>query len=73
MDLMAPVGKWLVMIGLTTVVAGLTIWGLGSLGWFGHLPGDIYYRRGNVTFYFPLATGILLSIVFSLILMLLRR
>ncbi len=71
--MMAPLGKWLVFIGLVTVVAGLAIWGLGTLGWFGRLPGDIYFRRGNVTFYFPLATCILLSIVISLILMLLRR
>ncbi len=71
--MMAPLGKWLVFIGLVTMVAGLAIWGLGSLGWSGHLPGDIYFRRGNVTFYFPLATCILLSIVISLLLMLLRR
>ncbi len=70
---MAPLGKWLVFVGLVTAVAGLVIWGLGSAGWFGHLPGDIYVRRGNVTFYFPLATCILLSVVISLILMLLRR
>jgi thiosulfate reductase cytochrome b subunit len=71
--MLAPLGKWLVAMGLVLVVAGLAIWGLGSLGWIGRLPGDIYVRRGNVTFYFPLATGILLSIVISLLLMLLRR
>ncbi|HZY59720.1 MAG TPA: DUF2905 domain-containing protein [Candidatus Binataceae bacterium] len=71
--MLAPMGKWLVAMGLVLVVAGLAMWGLGSLGWIGRLPGDIYVRRGNVTFYFPLATGILLSIVISLLLMLLRR
>jgi hypothetical protein len=71
--MLAPLGKWLVAMGLVLVVAGLAMWGLGSLGWIGRLPGDIYLRRGNVTFYFPLATGILLSIVISLLLMLLRR
>jgi hypothetical protein len=71
--MLAPLGKWLVAMGLLMAVAGLVLWGLGSLGWFGHLPGDIYYRRGNVTFYFPLATCILLSIIVSLVLMLLRR
>ena len=71
--MLAPLGKWLVAMGLVLVVAGLAMWGLGSLGWIGRLPGDIYVRRGNVTFYFPLATGILLSIVISLLLMLLRR
>jgi hypothetical protein len=68
----APMGKWLVAIGLVLVVAGLAIWGLGSLG-FGRLPGDIYIRRGNVTFFFPLATCILLSVIISLLLMLFRR
>jgi hypothetical protein len=71
--MLAPLGKWLVVMGLFMAAAGLLIWAVGSLGWFGHLPGDIYYRRGNVSFYFPLATCILLSIIVSLVLMLLRR
>lgn len=69
----APLGKWLVAMGLVLVVVGLAIWGLGSLGWVGRLPGDIYIRRGNATFYFPLATCILLSAIISLLLMLFRR
>jgi thiosulfate reductase cytochrome b subunit len=69
----APLGKLLIAIGLLLVVVGLLMWGLGSLGWFGRLPGDIYVRRGNATFYFPLATCILLSIIVSLLLMLFRR
>ncbi len=69
----APLGKWLVAAGLVLVLAGLALWGLGSLGWFGRLPGDIYLRRGHVTFYFPLATCILLSVIISLLLMLFRR
>jgi len=69
----APLGKWLVMTGLVLVVAGLALWGLGNLGWSGLLPGDIYIRRGGVSFYFPLATCILLSIVISLLLMWFRR
>ncbi len=71
--MLAPLGKWLVAMGLLLVVAGLAIWGLGSLGWVGRLPGDIYIRRGNLTFYFPLATCILLSAIISLLLMLFRR
>jgi DUF2905 family protein len=71
--MLAPLGKWLVATGLVLVVAGLAIWGLGSLGWVGRLPGDVYVRRGNVTFYFPLATCILLSVIASLLLMLFRR
>jgi len=71
--MLAPLGKWLVAMGLILVVAGLAMWGLGSLGWFGQLPGDICVRRDGVTFYFPLATCILLSIIVSLLLMLFRR
>lgn len=71
--MLAPLGKWLVAMGLVLVVVGLAIWGLGSLGWVGRLPGDIYIRRGNATFYFPLATCILLSAIISLLLMLFRR
>jgi len=44
----------------------------GRLG-LGKLPGDIVYRRGNFSFYFPLMTSILLSVVLSLLLWLFRR
>jgi hypothetical protein len=71
--MLTPLGKWLVAMGLILVVVGLAMWGLGNLGWFGRLPGDIYVRRGGMTFYFPLATGILLSIIVSLLMMLFRR
>ena len=70
---MADLGKSLIVFGLILTLLGLVLWGVGGLPMIGRLPGDIYIRRGNFTFYFPLATCILLSIVFSLILMLLRR
>jgi hypothetical protein len=41
--------------------------------WLGRLPGDIHYHRGNFTFYFPLATSLLLSVVLTLILYFLGR
>jgi Protein of unknown function (DUF2905) len=71
--MLAPLSKMLVAMGLLLIVVGLLFWGFGSLGWFGRLPGDIYVRRGGVTFYFPLATCILLSVIISLLLMLFRR
>ena len=59
------------------VIAGLVIAGIGLLVMaglpFGRLPGDIVVRRGSGTFYFPLATSILLSIVLSLLLAIFRR
>ena len=73
---MAPVGKALVIIGLLVVVCGLLVWSGGSLpvvNRLGRLPGDIHIRRGNFTFYLPITTCIVLSIVISLLIKLLRR
>ena len=59
------------------VVVGILIAGIGvvlMLGVpLGRLPGDIVYRRGGMTVYFPIATSVLLSIVLSLVLMFVRR
>jgi Protein of unknown function (DUF2905) len=66
-------GKILVVVGLGIALAGLLLWSGVGRGWFGRLPGDIHYSRGNVNFYFPLATCLLLSIVLSLLLWLFRR
>lgn len=64
-------------VGRALVVIGLAIAGLGLLMMFGlplfRLPGDIYIRRGSFSFYFPLATSILLSIILTLIFALFRR
>ena len=70
---MAPIGKSLVFAGIAIVVVGLTLWGLSSVPYVGRLPGDIYVRRGNFAFYFPLATCILISIVATIVLSLMRR
>jgi Protein of unknown function (DUF2905) len=73
---MAPVGKVLVIIGLLIVMCGLLVWGGGSLpvvNRLGRLPGDIYIRHGNFTFYLPITTCIVLSIFVSLLIRLLRR
>jgi uncharacterized protein HemY len=64
------VGKYLVVVGL--VIAGLGV--LIMLGLpLGRLPGDIAVRRGNFSFYFPLATSIVLSILLTLLFALFRR
>jgi len=66
---MAEIGKTLVILGVALVVAGLLLTLLGRTHLpLGRLPGDIVYRGKNTTFYFPLATSILLSVVLSLIL-----
>jgi len=70
---MAPIGKSLVFAGIAIVVVGLALWGLSSVPYVGKLPGDIYIRRGSFTFYFPLATSILISVALTLIFSLMRR
>jgi hypothetical protein len=63
-------GRTLILIGLLIAGVGLLV----SLGVpLGRLPGDITVRRGNFSFYFPLASSILASIVLTLIMMFLRR
>ena len=65
--------KALIVLGLALAAFGAMLWVLSRVPLAGRLPGDIYLRRGNVTFYFPLATCILISIVASLIFALMRR
>ncbi len=70
---MQHTGKILVIIGIIIVVAGLVVWIFGDkLSWFGNLPGDIKIKRDNFSFYMPLASTILISIVLSLIIWLVR-
>ncbi len=66
-------GKSLVVLGLIVAGLGAMIMLAGKVPWIGRLPGDIYVKRKNFTFYFPLATSILVSILLTLILSLLRR
>jgi hypothetical protein len=70
---MAPLAKSLILMGLGIAAFGAILWLFSGVPFLGKLPGDIYLRRGNVTFYFPVVTCILISIVVSLIFALLRR
>ena len=63
-------GKTLVLVGLGIAALGLVIM-LGVP--LGRLPGDFYVRRGSVSFYFPLTTSIVLSILLTIVLALFRR
>jgi Protein of unknown function (DUF2905) len=64
--------RFLVVLGLAIVVAGLLWPYLGQLG-LGRLPGDIVIERENMTFYFPLMTCLLVSVLFSLVFWLVNR
>jgi len=69
----SSIGKMLLLFGAVMIVVG----GLFMLGakvpWLGRLPGDIYIQRKNFSFFFPVTTSILISIVISLILIFLRH
>jgi hypothetical protein len=64
--------RFLVVLGLAIVVAGLLWPHLAQLG-LGRLPGDIVIQRGNMTFYFPLMTCLLVSVLFSLVFWVVNR
>jgi len=69
----SALGRLLIVLGIVLVVVGLGIHFLPRIPWLGRLPGDILIKRDNFTFYFPITTGIVISILFSLILWLFRR
>jgi uncharacterized membrane protein SirB2 len=70
---MSGLGKLLIFFGAIMVLAGLIMLAAPKLPWLGKLPGDITYKGKGFTFYFPLATCILISVVLSLILYLFRK
>ena len=70
---MSEIGKLLIVFGVLIAVVGVAIVVAGRLPWIGRLPGDIYVRRGGFTFYFPLATSILVSIALTLVFWLFGR
>ncbi|MBI4462518.1 MAG: DUF2905 domain-containing protein [Acidobacteria bacterium] len=74
MEPLRELGKLLVLFGIVLlVVGGLLTLGPKLPGRLGRLPGDIIIRRENFTFYFPLATGLLLSVILSLLFRLFSR
>ncbi|MFW6093268.1 MAG: DUF2905 domain-containing protein [Pseudomonadota bacterium] len=69
---MSELGKWLVIIGVVLILAGLMAQ-TGALNWFGRLPGDIRIERPNSSFYFPLTSMVIISVVLSLAASVIRR
>lgn len=70
---MESLGRLLIFFGILLVVLGL-IFSVGvKIPWLGQLPGDIYIQRERLTFYFPLTTCLLLSLILTLVLYLFRR
>jgi DUF2905 family protein len=71
---MTDLGRLLILLGAVAIVAGLALVLLGRTNVpLGRLPGDIIYRGKNSTFYFPLATSIVVSVVLSVVMYLIGR
>jgi hypothetical protein len=70
---MVGFGKTLIYLGILLVIVGVVFSLAGKFPWLGHLPGDITIQRERFTFYFPLATCILISLIVSLVLYFFRR
>jgi Protein of unknown function (DUF2905) len=68
-----PLGKVLILLGSLLIIAGLFFTYGGRIPLLGKLPGDIRIQRENFSFYFPLATCLLISALLSLIFWLFRR
>lgn len=65
--------KILILIGSLLLLAGLALYFFDRLPFFGKLPGDIVVKKKNFSFYFPLGTSILISLLLSLLLYLFSR
>ena len=74
---MADLGKMLLGFGLLLVILGAVLLLAGNVSgkvpWLERLPGDIYVQRGNWTFYFPIATSLLVSVLLTIVFWLFSR
>lgn len=66
-------GKMLIIAGVVVVIIGVLVLFIEKIPLLGKLPGDIAIRRGNFSFYFPITTCILVSLILTLIFALLLR
>ena len=73
MSELQPLGRMLIVLGVVLVGLGVLLTFGGRIPGLGRLPGDFVWQKGNVRFYFPLATSILLSVILTVVLWLLRR
>ena len=70
---MQDLGKALFFLGLVLTVVGGILWKTGGWGWLGRLPGDVFLEGKNATFYFPIVTCVVVSVVLTLVAWLFRR
>lgn len=67
------IGKSLIIIGMVILIVGLLVSYGPRIPYLGKLPGDIYYRKYDFVFYFPLGTSIVISLVLSMVIYLISR
>jgi hypothetical protein len=67
------IGKFLIIFGIVVIAVGGLLLLSGKISWLGKLPGDIIIQRKNFTFYFPIATSIILSVILTFIFWLISR
>jgi hypothetical protein len=70
---MADLGRLLVVFGLAIALVGVVLVSGVQLPWLGRLPGDVVIQRDRFTFYFPIATSIVLSVVLTILFRLFGR
>ena len=70
---LGPLGKMLILLGVFIILIGLLLLIGEKIPWIGRLPGDIIIRKKNFTFYFPIVTSILISIILTLLFTLFRK
>ena len=70
---MSEFGKTLIFFGLLLLIVGVILSLAGKLPWLGNLPGDLSIQRGRFTFYFPITTCLIVSLVVSFVLYFFRR
>ena len=68
-----PLGKMLILLGIFIILIGVFLLIGDKIPWLGRLPGDIIIKRRNFTFYFPITTSILISIILTLLFTLFRK
>ena len=67
------VGKILIIIGTILIIVGVIMHFFNGFSFFGRLPGDFHFKGENFSFHFPLASGLLVSVILSLILYLINK
>ena len=70
---LGPLGKMLILIGVFIVAIGVLLLIGEKIPWIGKLPGDIIIKKERFTFYFPITTSIVISIILTLLFALFRR